>query len=185
MFIADDLYNKVKNYCQMLFYFRGVYKVSILTPLDITHSVFADPAFCEDHFRLIAKRYTMSLITSYKRIRTIPLEAMEEKEFHTKWPCVGCENDYHRNFFNLSYVICDNCYRNKNRDRLNENNRKWKVNNPEKSKELNAIHYKKWAENNREKLKAYKAAWYQRNRERQSELAKERRKQKKDENNNS
>jgi 23S rRNA A1618 N6-methylase RlmF len=124
--------------------------------VDIAHDVIIDPEFDENWRKLLLK-HIYKLVKQLK-IKTVSAEKMSptSRLIELKYPCQGCENEYSRERYQLSFRLCNKCYYDQNKDRINANNRRWKSLNREKVKESNRLSKLKIKNQVREYNRQYK-----------------------------
>lgn len=128
-----------------------------ISVLDITHDVLLSDGFSENNYKHIITRLIYA-----KRSEMAPFK----QDFYPKSYCYNCKEEYGLEMFRLSRRLCEKCYRACNKERINENQRRWKANNKDRVSELN----KKYRANvTKEQAKAYRDKNKEKYREQQKE----------------
>lgn len=153
MEITESLYYDILDYTRCEFN-SIVYGHVNFTYTDIAHDIIADPKFSVEWKKLVKKH----LFSHLKDKLASPIE-LDKADFtynEPKYPCQGCHEEFHTDRFQSSYALCNKCYRDKNKDRINANTRNWRKKHPDKVKQSNRDQREKRKEENRRYMKQYR-----------------------------
>lgn len=174
MELTSELYDEIIEYT--LREFTKVFnKPDLLNHIDIAHEIIADHEFSKDWRKLVQKHIFHRV--SELKIRFVPLDDISKRHIDVKYPCQGCQEELSKSRFQSSFNLCNKCYREKYKDRINANTRRWRKNNPDKNKESARVTQQK----RKNKTKIYNKEYREKNRDfisNQERLYKQKNKQK-------
>lgn len=155
----DTILNDVKKY---IYYKNQGFFFNIY---DIAHSVIIDDDFKISNYKHLIIREIYKEIQLLKPLCKIEvLEVENEVVYELFKQCPKClELLLESQFYNL--ILCQKCYREKNKEKIALAQRKFKQKPENKKKDLEyqKNRHKNLSPEQKEKLKIYKANWYQQN----------------------
>lgn len=158
MEITSEMYEEILHYTNKQFQ-KVFSKPDLINHIDISHEIIADPEFSED-WRKLVQKHIFSRVSELK-IKLVSLDDIGQQFTDIKYPCQGCHEEFYKNRFQSSFTLCNKCYRDKYKDRINQNLRSWRNKNPEKTRysaELTRLKRK-------DKTKSYNREYREKNRE--------------------
>ena len=159
----DRLYNEIVEYCKKRLISKRA--LDIYEHLDLAHDVICNDSFLEVNYKIIVDRLIFSRLSEF-RIKKIDVDKIHFKKnvsVEDIWRCANCNLELPKSKFQLSWKLCNKCYREENKERLREVNLKSYYKHHEKRLAEKRAYDKKYRQENLEEVRRKERERYHRN----------------------
>lgn len=159
----EVLYNEIIKYCEKRL--RAKKTDDIYKSLDLAHDIIVNESFPETNYKIIADRLIYSRIAEF-RVKKIGIDKIHFKQntsVEDIWICNSCRVELPKSKFQLSWKVCNKCYRFQNKDRFKAVNLKSYLKHHEKRLAEKRAYNKKYRQENLEEVRRKERERYHRN----------------------
>lgn len=159
----EVLYNEIVQYCKKRL--RTKIADDIYDCLDLAHDIICNESFFDTNYKVIADRLIYNRLAFF-RVKKIDINKIHFKQntsVEDVWVCNSCKIELPKSKFQLSWKLCNKCYREENKERLREINLKSYYKHHEKRLAEKRAYDKKYRQENLEEVRRKDRERYHRN----------------------
>ena len=122
--ISPDLYTDVVSYSKKMLFIKMAF--DIYDHLDLAHDVICSSSFTENNYKELINELIYFRLSERKKEKKYrdEIHFREIKDPEEIWVCIDCNNELPKRKFQLSWKLCNACYRLKNKERMRDVNLK-------------------------------------------------------------
>lgn len=159
----EVLYNEIVEYCKKRLTSKRA--LDIYEHLDLAHDVICNDSFLKVNYKIIVDRLIFSRLSEIriKKIHVDKIHFKQNTSVEDIWACNSCRVELPKSKFQLSWKVCNKCYRLQNKDRIKAVNLKSYLKHHEKRLAEKRAYDKKYRQENLEEVRRKERERYHRN----------------------